>query len=570
MEGTYWKIKKYLEKVSKELEAVLRDLDDECVKARENGVPIYLTKGRVKTLDSLYLKTKRKGDDYLDITDIAGFRVLCLFEKDLLSVHEFLLRLFNRDYVAKKCIVYNWDELSPFYSELIRRAESVYKRITFPIERKDKISGYRSIHYLVEKETRSRVFKMEVQLRTIAQDVWGEIEHEIAYKKASVRPYVKESVRLLAKDLQNIDDLFSHLRNIQEKELGGDYYSSYGQGPKNVLDYEANVIDEVFDNEKLRNLYDNYFDCLKGYNRDARGELWVREMRFNLSNIKGELKSRSEDCWVKYWLDMEEAFLDFCECRYDDALNKYLKVELEHKERYCVYFRIGELYSLVGDMVTSLAYFDKVENLISLYGKNDYLNQFRINMRLAMVYWSLGGGFIDTAIQNIDEAEKIYYKHKSKKDRNGEAIFFQEHYSKLINNLCYYYLERYLYAKENMGKDKEAESHLNDCYSAADKKYRKLSRIISGGNINRNTLDTASWFLYHKYLLTGEKKLLKKAMDLCLSMKEYENKTVYSIKSLNLQKDHVQEIMSKADEVLGLRRENKLGYPIVKSQFLGK
>ena len=566
MEGEYWEIEQYVYDLSDDLDFILRGLDDECFEARQDDVPIYLTKGRIKTVNSLYLKTKRKGEHYKDITDVGGFRVLCLFEKDLLSVHAFLLKLYRRHrYVVNECIVYNWDEKSVFYAELYERTKSVYsyRAIPFKFTPKDKISGYRSIHYLLEKTYKGRVFKIEIQLRTIVQDVWGEIEHEIAYKKASVRPYVKESVRLLAKDLQNIDDLFSHLRAIQEKERGGDYYSNYKQGPKHILDYESKIIDKVFDNNNLKDKYDKYSQCLREYNRDSVSDKWLEKMRANLIDFKSELNLRRGEWEVDYWLSMEGAFIDFSECRYDEALGKYLSIEERLNKRYCVCFRIGEIYSIVGDMVASLAYFDKVERLVSLYGKDDYLNQYRIKMRLAMIYWSLGGGFIDTAIKKINDAERLYKKCRKKENDKGEMIFSDEDFSRLVNNLCYYYLEKYLYEKDNMD-NKDKESYVNDCYVEANKKYRKLARIMKNGILNRNALDTASWFLYHKYNFNGEKKYLKQAVDLCLKMKEYENKTVYSIRSVNLQKDHVQEIMSKAEEVLGLNRKIELEFPIVK------
>ena len=552
MNSGYWEIKEYLDSITKGLSLVLRRLDDDCFNARKDAVPIYLTKGRIKTLNSLYLKTKRKSEPYNEITDIGGFRILCLFEKDIPLVHVFLLKLFKKkSFYLKGCKIYNWDEDSEFYAELNKQLKEINGIID--IDHQIRKSGYRSIHYNIEKRYREKVFKIEVQLRTIVQDVWGEIEHEIAYKKASVRPYVKQSVRILAKDLQNIDDLFSHLRDISDKEKSGELYSNYKQGPKHILDYEKDVIDDVFCDDELKLLHDKYISYLKKYNRDSISKSWISQIKCMQSEIYDKIKKRSSQKWVKYWINMEDAFVSFCESKYGDAISKYEKIEKKYYDRYCVFFRIGEIYSLSGDIVTSLAYFDKVEKLIKLYGKSDYLNQYRIKTRLAMVYWSLGGGFIGCAIEKINDAKEVYEKYKS------TGCFGEEDYYTLINNICYYYLEKYLVEKDDALDEVKAKN----LFAEADQKYEKLSNILKNRNISRNLMDTASWFLYNKYLITKDKKFLEEAKALCLKMREYENKTVYSIKSLNLQKDHIQEIMCAAEDVLKLRK--KKNYKVSKN-----
>lgn len=540
MENSYWEIKRYLSVIEKDLSAILRKLDDYCFKARSADVRIYLTKGRVKSLDSLYLKTKRKGVSHTEISDMGGFRVLCLFEKDIPDVHAFLLRLFkNKNYFLKECLVYNWDTESEFYGLLEKKLNEIDGIIQ--LRPKKKKSGYKSIHYAVEKQYNKNLFKIEVQLRTIVQDAWGELEHEISYKKSSVRPYVRQSVKILSKDLQNIDDLFSHLRNLCDKETGGEIYSNYGVGPNNIFTYEPELIDLVFNDFELKSLSEDYWRLMEKYNRNSVAAEWILQVRDLLNIIYGKIKNRMTEKWVAYWYNMEFAFLLFCEGKYVEAKKEYMSlINNGYNDRYCVFFRIGEIYSLESDMVMALAYFDEVEHLIDIYKKSDYLNQFRIRMRLAFVYWALGDEFIDCAIEKIEKARECYDKNK----KNGG--FTNTDYNKLINNGCWYYLDKYLIAVRSADG---GDGDINRLFADANQKYKVLSRVLQGENISRNMLDTAAWFLYNKFLVKKDIRYLKEAEKMCLKMREYENMTVFNIKSVNTQKDHVQEIMYEAQKI---------------------
>jgi len=114
----------------------------------------------------------------VQITDLAGVRVITYFPSTLKEIDEMLSQEFK--------IV----ERSDMGAELIEE---------------DRF-GYQSIHYLVKlTPQRARLpeydpFALsiaEIQVRTILQHAWAEIEHDIQYKSASVIP--AEIRRLLKK-----------------------------------------------------------------------------------------------------------------------------------------------------------------------------------------------------------------------------------------------------------------------------------------------------------------------------------------------------------------------------------
>ncbi len=84
---TYEEVEQHLNNIVSDTKQALGALEEAIVNERDdNGLPVYLTKYRVKSIGSLYLKTKRKNKSLDEITDMGGFRVLCLFEQDIFQV----------------------------------------------------------------------------------------------------------------------------------------------------------------------------------------------------------------------------------------------------------------------------------------------------------------------------------------------------------------------------------------------------------------------------------------------------------------------------------------------------
>lgn len=137
---------------------------------------IYLSPGRLKTKESVYLKTKRKSKRLNEIYDYAGLRLLCLFEDDIFEVHKDFVRMLrivvdeeiDAKYQLKTCSIYNWDK---DYQESIKNEVNKYYQEDkeYKFESEEKSSGYKSIHYVVRQEGQRGW--VEVQLRTLIQDV---------------------------------------------------------------------------------------------------------------------------------------------------------------------------------------------------------------------------------------------------------------------------------------------------------------------------------------------------------------------------------------------------------------
>ncbi len=137
-------------------------LDEEFASLYDHS-PIHHIEYRIKTLDSIIDKLKRNGYDvtidniYAHINDVAGIRVICNYLDDIYYLRSLLTRTES--------------------FQVIREVDY----IAHPKE-----SGYRSLHLIIDVpiviSEGTLHLPVEIQLRTIAMDMWASLEHELRYK----------------------------------------------------------------------------------------------------------------------------------------------------------------------------------------------------------------------------------------------------------------------------------------------------------------------------------------------------------------------------------------------------
>jgi ppGpp synthetase/RelA/SpoT-type nucleotidyltranferase len=187
----------------------------------EAGLIVASIEGRVKTEASLAGKLELKGAKYAtlaDITDIVGVRVITFYSDDVDKVASAVDRLFEID----------WEN-------------SVDKRKIHEIDS----FGYMSLHYICRKQ--GFPYRFEIQMRTILQHAWANMNHDTGYKSGVEVPkeYLRNLSRL-AGMLELADEQFSQIRNdltnyrrrvqglvasgnLDEVPLDGDTFRSYLQ-----------------------------------------------------------------------------------------------------------------------------------------------------------------------------------------------------------------------------------------------------------------------------------------------------------------------------------------------------
>ena len=179
-----------------EVEVILREVLD------EKEIVFHSIESRVKTVESFKEKASREkySDPIKEITDLAGIRIITLFEKEIHEISDIIKKLFKIDY-----------ERSEDKSDLLDA---------------DKM-GYKSIHYIAEltdqKITNTSLekfknLKFEIQIRSILQHAWAEIEHDRNYKfKGELPKHLQRRFYALAGMLEIADREFNTLSEEVEK-----------------------------------------------------------------------------------------------------------------------------------------------------------------------------------------------------------------------------------------------------------------------------------------------------------------------------------------------------------------
>jgi putative GTP pyrophosphokinase len=162
-------------------------------------------KGRVKNFESFYKKylglLKQDAFHTPLITDLIGLRVVCPFFEDTFAAKDLLGETFEIVEVERKGSSYSFKEF-----------------------------GYESIHLLIKipPETCEQwgdcgLDVAEVQIRTLLQDAWAEVEHELVYK-AEFTPFdepMKRKLAALNASLSLADTVFQEIRTYQ-RQLNGE------------------------------------------------------------------------------------------------------------------------------------------------------------------------------------------------------------------------------------------------------------------------------------------------------------------------------------------------------------
>ena len=176
------------------------------------SIPTFKT--RIKSFASYYKKILRQkpkeaaeSKSLVTLTDMIGIRVICAFLEDLDIVEQQLVTYFNVKEIERKGAQQSFREFG---------YESVHVLIAIPEDCKPKKELDPSLPDEVV---------CEIQIRTILQDAWAEVEHELIYK-SEFNPFDKPLRRKLASinaSLTLADTIFQEIRDYQNRlqtELG--------------------------------------------------------------------------------------------------------------------------------------------------------------------------------------------------------------------------------------------------------------------------------------------------------------------------------------------------------------
>ena len=209
-----------LHRIGIALESRTRDLEDAAdlhARKLQRCAGIHAVRWRVKHPEHLMEKVVRKrvqgSDKYAAIdegnflsivSDLIGLRALHLFKEDWEGIHA---------YVTK-----NWNSVEDPVA-YVRRGDpeanqDAYKTHGCKVEYHN--DNYRSVHYVVAFAPVRDSFRAEIQVRTIFEEGWSEIDHHVRYPNHSTSDVLGVFLALFNRIAGSADEMGSFVKRLSQ------------------------------------------------------------------------------------------------------------------------------------------------------------------------------------------------------------------------------------------------------------------------------------------------------------------------------------------------------------------
>ncbi len=303
----YNKYDKILNSLTKKFEGILAD----------SGCNAQV-KGRVKSFEALYRKLLTRCQygiiekPFDVISDIIGMRIVVPFLEDLESVERMIKKNFQiveTEYKSRELSIREFGY------------DSIHIQIILPSDISNKVKN-------------SKDMKIEIQLRTILQDAWAEVEHELIYKTSidKVEDTIRRKMIAVNATLSLGDTIFQEIREYQRKR-----YKDIQDRHKKLMDKVSTIPEKM---EKLKISTD--IIATEKANEE------IREVPKKLQPLSITEKHGLNDLLV-------EAMNAHLENRLNDAINLYTQLILVSPNHYIynhrglVYFTLSEYEKAISD-----------------------------------------------------------------------------------------------------------------------------------------------------------------------------------------------------------------------------
>lgn len=305
----------------------LRNLVNALLEAKK--IKVHAVESRVKSSESFCQKAGSYDNPFSDITDYIGLRIICYIPSDIEKVCSLIEREFDID-----------------------EKNSVNKTKSLGT---DKV-GYESVHYVcclnsarkaLSEFSFMRDFCFEIQIRTILQHTWAEIEHDKNYKFNGTLPdSLKRRFNIISGTLELIDREFDSLVSeidaykLQIKkevaaqkfdvELTSDSLRAYFEtkGNQTLLSQNSLAVWSKKSDEVIQEMHDfgletlnDFIELDKKYGGDdflADGQSKTIAGYVRDCMMLDDCKKYFDRAWNGHWTGLTERMREFLEARHID------------------------------------------------------------------------------------------------------------------------------------------------------------------------------------------------------------------------------------------------------------
>lgn len=342
-----------------------------------------MIKGRLKKFETFYRKLleksrKQKIDlPFSDIVDILGIRIAVPFLGDIQIVES---------------------KIDEHYNVI----ETKYKHQQLSIHE----FGYDSLHIIIKipDELKSAIditddIFCEIQIRTLLQNAWAEVEHELVYKTSinKVEDNVRRKLIALNATLSLADINFQEIRDYQHKLI-----QDIEQRHTRILDKVSTVPQKMggqyLDTSDLPSITPSPPPNLgKELTSMEINDLFYDALNAHINNNLGkaiELYSYLIEVSPNHYVYNHRGLVYFSLSQYEEALADFnMAIEIEPKDLR-VYTNRGLTYRMLKELDMALADFNKSLELNPLWPDTFYGR--------SLTYYDMGD--VNSALENCDKA----------------------------------------------------------------------------------------------------------------------------------------------------------------------
>jgi ppGpp synthetase/RelA/SpoT-type nucleotidyltranferase len=170
---------------------------------------VHASNYRIKNEDKLIKKIIRKNKEGKNITmanyrqkitDLIGIRILHIFKDDWIDIDNFIRDSYQ---LVEKPTAYirKGDIIKEFNKKLFLVKEHEF--------------GYRSIHYVIKSKVNKKDYIIEIQVRTIFEEAWGEMDHFVRYPDITDNALISQYSLILNRLAGLGDEMGLNMRSLK-------------------------------------------------------------------------------------------------------------------------------------------------------------------------------------------------------------------------------------------------------------------------------------------------------------------------------------------------------------------
>jgi putative GTP pyrophosphokinase len=160
------------------------------------GVPFHITQ------DNLFT----------EIIDLGGYRILHLHTRQMNDINKALMQVLEE----AQCTIVEGPKANVWDKE----TETYFQSIGINTEYNPRM--YSSVHYVVSPHKSKANVRVEIQIRSLSEEIWGEVDHKFNYPHPIESVACGEQIKVLARVASSctrlVDSIFASVADFKSEE----------------------------------------------------------------------------------------------------------------------------------------------------------------------------------------------------------------------------------------------------------------------------------------------------------------------------------------------------------------